>query len=88
LTAVRCPLRLAADTGSVWTCVRKSSSSARVICSGRAGSASRSASHEVKVRSELVATATDPGDFVAVVIRQRAQRLARSRTQTGSMSAK
>jgi hypothetical protein len=42
----------------------------------------------VKVRSELVETATDPGDLVAVVIRQRAQRLASSRIHAGSMSAK
>jgi hypothetical protein len=42
----------------------------------------------VKVRSELVDTATEPGDLVAVVIRQRAERVANSRSQSGSMPAK
>ena len=59
-----------------------------MICTGAAGSASRSASHVVNRRSELVETATDAGDFVVVVIRQRAHRLASSRSQSGSMSAK
>jgi hypothetical protein len=56
---------------------------ARVIAEGAAGSASRSASQLVKRRSELVETATDAGDLVVVVIRQRAQRLASSRSQLG-----
>jgi hypothetical protein len=42
----------------------------------------------VKRRSELVDTDTDAGDLVAVVIRQRAQRLASSRSQSGWMSEK
>jgi hypothetical protein len=55
---------------------------------GVAGSALWSASQVVKRRSELVETATEAGDLVVVVIRQRAQRLASSRSQSGWMSAK
>ena len=60
----------------------------RVIAEGVAGGAPCSASQVVKRRSELVETATDAGDFVVVVIRQRAQRLASSRSHAGWISAK
>lgn len=59
-----------------------------MIAEGVAAGASCPASQVVKRRSELVEMATEAGDFVVVVIRQRAQRLASSRSQSGSMSAK
>jgi hypothetical protein len=57
-----------------------------VICAGAAGSTSRSASHAVNVRSELVETATDAGDLVAIVRRSSISAAKRSSYSDHGMS--